>query len=355
MGVIFEDVAVSRGEFTLEASFASDARWLALFGRSGSGKTTLLDALAGLVAPSRGRIEAGGRLLFDARRDVSLPPRRRAVGYVRQTSDLFPKMTVEENVRFGEPRAGRPSAEELLAAFGLEKLRRRLPGQLSGGEARRVQIARAAASGPAILLLDEPLANLDEASRREIVAVFSAMKERFSVPAILVSHRFDEVLAFADEVVVLEEGRVRARGEPFATLSRPAAWPVAKIAGIENVLRCVVGRPEDGEGGTQVEWQGLSWHAPRLAGSPGDPVSLGLFAEDVILARGLSGRVSARNRFEARVERVSESGGEALVELAAGGGRLVARVTRGALTELEIIPGAEVTVLVKSAALRILT
>lgn len=357
MGLIVHELAVDRGGFTLEVSFQSDARWLAVFGRSGAGKTTLLDVVAGLRSPRRGRIEAGGTVYVDAAEGRDLPPRRRRVGYVRQAPDLFPKMTVEENLRFAQRRAperAEARREEIVELLGLRSLRHRRPADLSGGESRRAQIGRAVASAPSLLLLDEPLAGMDETSRREILSVFALLKERFSMPAILVSHRYDEVLAFADEVVVLEEGRLLARGEPFETLSRPAVWPVARLSGVENVLSATVRQAQDGEGGTLVEWEGSLWHVPRQNAAAGSAVTLGLFAEDVLLAREFSGRISARNCLAAEVERVSESPGEALVALRVGSGRVVARITRGALRELEITPGASVRLLVKSTALRTL-
>lgn len=358
MGLILRDVAAARGEFRLEVSFESSARRLAVFGRSGSGKTTLLDAIAGLITPQRGRIEAGGAVFFDASAAVNLPPRRRGVGYVRQSLDLFPKMTVEENLRFAEDRpgaSGRFERSEILSAFGLEPLRRRFPAELSGGEARRAQMARAVASEPSLLLLDEPLANLDEASRREILPFFSSLEDRFGLPALLVSHRFDEVLAFAEEVVVLEGGRVTASGEPFATLARPTLWPVARLAGVENVLAGVVEAENAGEGGSVFLWEGVRWRVPALSAPPGTRVCLGLFAADILLARDFSGRVSARNCLDGLVERVTESGGEALVELRVGTGRLVARVTRGALRELAVVAGTGIRLLVKSTAFQLLT
>jgi molybdate transport system ATP-binding protein len=353
--VISVDIQARRGEFSLEASFESAARRLALFGRSGAGKTTLLDAFAGLLRPSRGRIQVDGEVLFDSERRLDRALRHRRVGYVRQAVDLFPHMTVEQNLRFGAERGqGEPgfSVTEVLEEFGLQGFRHRRPSELSGGQARRVQMARAVASHPRLLLLDEPLASLDEASRREILPLLEFLTTRFRLPCLFVSHRFDEAVRFAEETVVLEEGRVLSHGEPFETLSRPAVWSVAKLAGVENLLAGVIAEPDDGEGGSLVEWETVTWHTPRLAGVRGEKVTLALFAEDVLLARRFSGRISARNCLEARVRRVSRTGGEALLRLEVGSGELTARVTEGALRDVEIVEGAPVLAIVKSTALR---
>jgi molybdate transport system ATP-binding protein len=352
--VISAEIRLLRGGFLLEARIDTRVRSAAIFGRSGAGKTTILDAIAGLLRPASGRIEIAGEVLFDSAVGVDVPMRRRRVGYVRQAADLFPRMTVADNLAFACRSRGRANAvleEEAIDAFGIRSLLGRLPGELSGGQARRAQLARAVASAPAILLLDEPLSNLDDEARRGILPYLRVLRERFDLRVIFVSHRPEEVLAFSEEVFVLEGGRIAARGAPFETLSRPATWPMARASGLENFLRAIAVGP-DPEGGTLVRWGDLDLHAPRLAAAPGEPVTLGLFAEDVLLARGPAGRLSARNAFPSRVEEVSAASGEVLVKLSAGGRELLARVTDGAVRDLEISPGSLLTAIVKSTALR---
>jgi molybdate transport system ATP-binding protein len=209
----------------------------------------VLDSIAGLVRPDAGRVSVSGRVLLDTASGIDLPPRDRAVGYVRQVPDLFPAMTVGRNVAFArECRGGGaiPSGDP-ARALAIEHLLGRRPGELSAGETRRVQIARTLASRPALLLLDEPFSNLDAPARREILPVLAALPDAFAVPAVLVTHDVGEVFAFADEVFVLEAGCVVGRGEPLATLSRPGSWPVARVAGVENFLSArIVGADEAG-------------------------------------------------------------------------------------------------------------
>ncbi len=356
MGLISASVRVRRGEFTADLRVETDARALAIFGASGAGKTTFLEAIAGLVRPSEGRIEVGGSTLFDSSAGIDLPPRRRRVGYVRQVPDLFPAMTVGENLVFALSCRSSPAGngvEEAFAALGIERLRKRRPRELSGGETRRVQIARALASSPGILLLDEPLANLDAPARREILPLFGKIPLLAGVPAVLVTHDVEEVFAFAEEVAVVENGRVVARGEPLATLSRPGTWAVARISGVENFLAATLRGAAPG-GGTLVEWEGTTVRAPDVAGRPGDPVTLALFAEDVLVARGPVDGLSARNALPMRVESIEEAGDAVLLTLGDGARRLRSRITRDAVSALAIVPGAEVTAVFKSAALRAL-
>ncbi|HKB71595.1 MAG TPA: ATP-binding cassette domain-containing protein [Thermoanaerobaculia bacterium] len=356
MGVISASVRLRRGDFAADVRFESDARALAIFGASGAGKTTFLDGVAGVRRPEEGRIEVRGSTLFDSDARIDVPPRRRRVGYVRQAADLFPAMTVGENIAFASScRTGGGSGEtaDALAVLGVAPLRERRPRELSGGEMRRVQIARALASSPEILLLDEPFANLDAAARREILPLLARIPRLSGVPTVLVTHDVEEVFAFADEVVVFEGGRAVAQGEPLATLSRPGSWAVARIAGVENFLRGRV-RGAAAGGGTLVEWEGAVLRAPEVQGAEGAEVTLALFAEDVLIARGPIEGLSARNALPMRVDSVDDAGDSVLVMLSSGPRRLQSRVTRDALSALRIVPGAEVAAVFKSASLRVL-
>lgn len=352
--MISVSLALARGDFRLDVEFETDARRLALFGASGAGKTTVLDAIGGLVRPDAGRVEISGRVLVDTAGGVDLPPRQRGIGYVRQVADLFPAMTAGRNVAFARGRrgGGPPPAGDVESALGIARLVGRRPGELSAGETRRVQIARTLASAPSILLLDEPFSNLDAPARREVLPMLAALPDAFSIPAILVTHDAGEVFAFAEEVIVIEAGSVVARGEPLATLSRPGSWPVARVSGVENFLAARIVGPDEREGGTLADWDGARLHCPELAGGAGERVTLALFAEDVLIARGPVEGLSARNLLPMRVESVAGEGDAVLVTLASGARRLFSRITRGARAGLSIEPGADVTAVFKSSALR---
>jgi iron(III) transport system ATP-binding protein len=220
----------------------------AILGASGSGKTTLLRILAGLERPDRGAISLAGRIVDSSREHT--PPERRRIGYVPQEGALFPHLTVAANVGFGlrRGRLRRASAEskrvaELIELVGLAGFERRMPHHLSGGERQRVALARALASGPDLLLLDEPFSSIDvelrTSMRREVVDVI----RQAAATAILVTHDQDEALSIADRVAVLQHGTIVQFDEPAVLYRRPANAEVARFIGHANLL---FGRLEDG-------------------------------------------------------------------------------------------------------------
>lgn len=201
------DVAKRLGGASIALRFASDAPVTALIGPSGAGKTTILHMISGILRPDRGRIEVGGRLLFDSAGGVDLAPERRGCGHVFQDLRLFPHMNVLANLRYGRREGPAPIAEsEAIALLGLEPLLERRPGSLSGGEARRVATARALLSAPDFLLLDEPLASLDAQRREELLAAIERVRDRARIPILLVSHQAEEVARLAGQVVHITPG-----------------------------------------------------------------------------------------------------------------------------------------------------
>ncbi len=197
------------GAVNIEADIVANGRSLALVGPSGGGKTTLLNMVAGLETPDDGRIAIGDAVFFDSAAGVNLSPRERRVGYVFQEPRLFPHYSVAGNLRYGARSAGEALVgfDEVVGWLGIGELLQRRPAKLSGGEKQRVAIGRALLSRPRALLLDEPLSALDEARRDELVKLIQDLRDRLSIPMILVSHRLDEVERIADEVARVEAGR----------------------------------------------------------------------------------------------------------------------------------------------------
>lgn len=205
------NVTLQRGEFSLDMALTSKARAMALFGHSGCGKTTTLLAIAGLLRPQRGRISFDDHVLFDNRTGIDLPTAQRKLGVVFQDARLFPHRSVRDNLRYGMPRhAAAAPFDDVVELLGLSALLKRKPGQLSGGQARRVAIGRALLRQPHALLLDEPLANLHREARAEVLEHLHRLKQEFALTTILVSHQFDEVVALADSVALIEDGRLAA-------------------------------------------------------------------------------------------------------------------------------------------------
>ncbi len=208
------DVKIShrQGQFSLEAEISLSGQWTVIFGPSGAGKSTLLRVVAGLITPDEGRITLAGRTLLDTNRGIAVSPGQRSIGFVTQQANLFPHKTVRENVGFGichltsEVRSRRIA--NMLRMFGAEGLAERRTTQLSGGERQRVALARALAPAPELLLLDEPLAGLDDASAHDILARLLALNIRI----VYVSHDLAEIWQIPGEVVLLDGGRVTETG-----------------------------------------------------------------------------------------------------------------------------------------------
>lgn len=228
------DLALERGEFSLELALQSSARALALFGPSGCGKTSTLLAIAGLLRPQRGRIAIDDHVLFDGRAGVDVPAARRNLGVVFQDARLFPHLTVRENLRYGMPRDATTRAfDGVVQLLQLAALLKRRPGQLSGGQIRRVAIGRALLRQPRALLLDEPLANLHREARVEVLEHLRGLKREFALTTILVSHQPDEVIALADQVARIEDGRLEALDgiEAFVAAAQSSDAPHLVAAG----------------------------------------------------------------------------------------------------------------------------
>ena len=209
------DVEKQFADFTIVAKFEAADGVTALFGPSGSGKTSIINMVAGLVTPDRGRVSSNGTLLFNSA-DVNVPPHRRGIGYVFQDGRLFPHMTVRQNLDYGRRmhRLPRDEAEQsrIVALLDIARLLDRRPGKLSGGERQRVAIGRALLMKPALLLLDEPLASLDAARKREIFPYLLRLRDETAVPMIYVSHHAAEVKRIATTIVRIENGQVTGVG-----------------------------------------------------------------------------------------------------------------------------------------------
>ena len=212
------DVAKRLGDFHLAATFETKDRTTALFGPSGAGKTTIVNIIAGLIAPDRGRIVLDDTVLFDAGAGVNVPPNRRRIGYVFQEGRLFPHLSVARNLDYGRFMSGldrdADGERRIVALLDIAHLLDRRPGKLSGGERQRVAIGRALLTRPRLLLLDEPLASLDAARKREILPYLVRLRDDVGLQMIYVSHQPAEVKTIASEVVRIEAGKVVAIGGP---------------------------------------------------------------------------------------------------------------------------------------------
>lgn len=350
------EIQVARPGFALQAAFAAPrAGVTALFGRSGAGKTTIIQAVAGVVRPDRGRIAVNGEVFFDSAARIDVPIEARRVGYVFQDARLFPHLSVERNLRYGERRSRateRPvrfdAAVELL---GIGHLLSRRPHTLSGGERQRVAIGRALLSQPRLLLMDEPLAALDEARKNEILPYLERLRDEMGLPILYVSHAVDEVLRLADRVVALREGRQIAAGPVGEVMSLPDILPIIGRFDIGTLLDCVVSRHDADYALSTLAFAGGELRVPLVDRAVGTRVRTRVRARDVAIALGKPEEVSVSNLLAARVEDIRQQEGPyADVSLTVGPTRLMATVTRESVARLGLRPGLEVWAMVKSVA-----
>ncbi|MBI1220887.1 MAG: molybdenum ABC transporter ATP-binding protein [Rhodobacteraceae bacterium] len=340
--------------FTLDVAFEAPPGLTVLFGRSGSGKTTVVNAVAGLLRPDRGRVTVAGRVLCDTPAGLWLPPHRRRLGYVFQEGRLFPHLTVRQNLTYGARFAPKGTGGGDLAAvvvlLGIGALLDRRPGALSGGEKSRVAIGRALLCNPDLLLMDEPLAALDEARKDEILPYLERLRDETAVPILYVSHSVAEVARLATTVVVLQAGRVARIGPASEVLADPATAPALDLreAGAVIEARLVAQEPD---GLSVLETSAGRLYLPRIEAAPGTGFRVRIHANDVILSRARPEGLSALNILPGTVETVHLGDGPgALVQVRSGSDLILARLTRRSATALGLTPGTPCHAILKTVA-----
>jgi molybdate transport system ATP-binding protein len=344
--------------FTLAASFDAPSSGITvLFGPSGAGKSTILKSVAGLFNVDRAMIDMGGE------RIDRLPPERRRFGMVFQQGLLFPHLSVRENLVYGQRRlprraragGGRVTLDDTVSLLGLETLLRRRPATLSGGERQRVAIGRALLSQPRLLLLDEPLASLDDALRGEILPYLMRLRDMLRLPMIYVTHAMDEVVRLADYLVLLDAGRVVARGS-LPELASRVDLPLAMRADAGGVLRGYVHSHDADRQLTSIACGGSLFLVPLQMAPPQRAVRMLVPAREVVIALDTPRAISVNNVVPAVVLALArdEAASAALVELDVGGGRLLSRVTLDAADRLRLRPGLRVLALIKAMSVETL-
>lgn len=347
------DIAHRQGNFELETRFRGDGRLTALFGPSGSGKSSLINIIAGLARPERGRVVVDGRVLVDTERRVFVPRHKRRVGLVFQDARLFPHMSVAANLRYGRfftPAAERYAGEDAVVdLLGIAALLDRRPSGLSGGEKQRVAIGRALLASPRLLLMDEPLASLDEARKAEILPYIERLRDETKIPIVYVSHSVAEVARLASEVVVLAAGKVAASGPTGDIMQRLDLLPDEERGEGGAVIDAIVARHDDAFAMTVLGSGAGEIRVPRLDLPPGAPVRLRIRARDVIIATERPRGLSALNILPGRIAAVGQGeGGSVEVRIDCNGTLILSRVTRQSLQALDLKPGHDVFAVVKT-------
>jgi len=350
------DVAHRLGVFALEVRFTSQGRLTAFFGQSGAGKTSLVNIIGGLIRPDRGRVAVDGTTLVDTASGIFVPAHRRRVGYVFQEGRLFPHLTVRQNLMFGRwfrpPHERKIQLETVLDLLGIGHLLHRRPGALSGGEKQRVAIGRALLASPRLLLMDEPLAALDDERKNEILPFIERLRDEANVPIMYVSHSLAEVSRLANSIVVLRNGCVAAVGDPAEVLSRAELVPQDAVEEAGTVIEARISQHDIQFGLTVLQSKAGLLRVPYLDLSIGTVVRVRIRARDVMIANARPVGLSALNVLHGKVIELRKSG-ETAVEVAidCNGVKLWARLTRKSVVTLGLASELEVYAILKSVAL----
>lgn len=348
-------IALAYGEFSMDVELTTRSRVVGVFGHSGAGKSTLIHVIAGLETPSRGRIAIGDQILLDTEAGVHVPAHRRRVAVVFQEHRLMPHLSVLGNLRFAahDDAALLASTVETLELGPL--LNRRVRA-LSGGERQRVAIGRALLSRPRALLLDEPLASLDQRLKRQILPYLRRVIESTGVPVLYVSHDLAEILQLTDELIVLDRGRVTGHGRFGDLMFDTSAHGPLRGGGATNILSSIV--HSHGDDGTTAVRIGerqppILLTIPATDAPIGATLRIAMAPHDIALAIEPSTGISIQNQLRGVVRRIQHSDRATTVELNVGV-PLLAEISRASAARLGVTVGREMIALIKSRSVNVL-
>jgi molybdate transport system ATP-binding protein len=344
------------GALDIAADFISASGITALFGRSGSGKTTLVNMVAGLTRPDSGVIKIGNRVLFDSARGINLPPHRRRVGYVFQEARLFPHLTVKQNLNYGafftKARDMRHFSH-IVSLLGIGHLLERRPLHLSGGEKQRVAIGRALLSDPEVLLMDEPLASLDDDRKGEILPYLERLRDEAEMPILYVTHAVPEIARLASSVVLIADGKSIASGTAAEILGRLDLLPFTAQdeSGAGALIDATIARHDIDDQLTILASPLGELRIPALGAAIGTHLRLQIKARDVMLSLSRPIDISALNIVPCHIADLREDeSGMVNVGLDREGATLLARITPKSARDLALSPGKPVYAVIKSVA-----
>jgi molybdate transport system ATP-binding protein len=349
-----------RRDFTLDVSLALPARGVtAITGPSGCGKTTVLRALAGLERAA-GRVALGDEVWQDDATGRFLPTHDRPIGYVIQEAALFPHLDVRGNLHYGRKRSdvesGCVAIDAVVGLLGIGHLQARHTSTLSGGERQRVAIARALATGPRLLLMDEPLAALDPARKAEILPYLERLHHELALPVVYVTHAMDEVARLADHLVLMRDGQVEAAG-PLVELMARNDLPLSRQDDAGVVIEAQVVEHDAAHGMTRIGFNGTALWVGEAAARPGERVRARVLARDVSVTRQPPGETSILNVLPVVLESVLAERATALLRLRVGDGlhcatwTLLARITSRSFDSLQLKAGDALHAQIKGVAL----
>lgn len=358
--MIDASLRLQRSGFVLDVQLAIPSQGVtALVGPSGCGKTTVLRALAGLQRVA-GRVAIDGELWQDDTTGRFVPTHQRSLGYVIQESALFPHLDVRGNLHYGRKRSAgeshRIALDSVVELLGIGHLLARSPATLSGGERQRVAIARALATGPRLLLMDEPLAALDPARKAEILPYLEQLHRELSLPIVYVTHAMDEAARLADHLVLLREGRVEAAG-PLGELMARTDLSLSRQDEAGVVIDAEVTEHDMQHGLTHIGQHGAALWVGGAAAQPGERVRARVLARDVSVTRQAPGETSILNVLPVVLEEVQRDRTTALLRLRVSSSppdqawTLLARITSKSCDALALQAGDALYAQIKGVAL----
>jgi molybdate transport system ATP-binding protein len=345
----------AQNKFNLLVEFDAPPGINILFGASGSGKTTTIKSIAGIIKPDSGHISINGDTLFDSERSINKPIRERGVGLVFQNLALFPHMSALANVEFASNASTRQERREealrLMERLRITHTAERRPCDISGGEAQRVALARALASRPRLLLLDEPLSAIDEATKRDIIADLKLINREIRLPIIYVTHNRDEAIMLGDHLIAYERGRIVGSGEPVEIFGGAVVASVARLTGVENIFEAIVLHRNVAAGTMTVRVQDKSGACeldiPLGKETDGNNVIVAIRAGDILLATEELRSTSARNMLCGRITAIEDRGAHSIVRIESGVAWAVS-ITRQAVAELGLSHGRVIWLAIKT-------
>ena len=345
------------GEFRVSVDHEFPRSITAVFGPSGSGKSTMLRAIAG-VEPTRGLICFDNAEWLNTELDVFVKPHRRPIGYVRQNAQLFPHLTVHDNltypIKHSIRRPGDIVFDEVVDDFELSGLLSRRTHQVSGGETQRIILARMLLSQPTLLLLDEPLTGLDIQRKAEILPYLESLQSKYHIPTLYVSHAVDEITALCPHTVVLADGEVRASGQTADVLERRDLAELLGGGDTSSIISAKVLTHDRRYSLTTLEVEDRTWSVPmHLPLEPGEFTTLRVRARDVSLAKVEPQAISIRNMLRGKIVAIedNDAGPSVNCVIQSGRTRLQAQITHASLDQLSLRDGDTVFALVKSVTL----
>lgn len=349
-------VAISSNlaRIALEVNFAAQNGVTAIFGASGAGKTTVINAIAGLFAPDRGAIRFDETVFFDSSQKINVAPKDRQVGYVFQDHRLFPHLTAGANLTYGQRARGlarNPDLEQRITSMlGLSPLLDRYPARLSGGEKQRVAIGRALLSEPRVLLLDEPLASLDQARRQEILPYLERLRDQANLPILYVSHSVSEVARLANQVVLLDKGQQHQVGTVSDVFSDPLA---ASAIGPQDLGAIIVAQiaAQHEDGVTELASSAGPLFLSQSEGALGTLLRVRIRAQDVMLSRHKPQDISALNILRGEIAEIQDAPSlGVLVQLKCGEDRVLARITQRSRQAMDLQIGQALYAVLKTVS-----